>query len=102
MPHMEKAELGKTDLEFRHLTDWGAPLAGAAYKATLSDGSIREGTLDAMGVARISGMPAGAAAKIEYDYRPLDASSTVSVELDDDIDELLNWTAGTANKKGGA
>lgn len=102
MPHVEKAELGKTDLEFRHLTDWGAPLAGAAYKATLSDGSTREGTLDAMGIARISGMPAGAAAKIEYDYRPLDASSTVSVELDEDIDELLNWTAANASKKGGA
>jgi len=55
-----------------------------------------------MGIARISGVPAGAAAKVEYDYRPLDASSTVSIELDDDIDELLNWTAGNASKKGDA
>jgi type VI secretion system secreted protein VgrG len=102
MPHVQKADLQKTDLEFRHLTDWGAPLAGAAYKATLSDGSIRKGTLDALGIARISGVPAGAAAKIEYDYRPLDASSTVSAELDDDIDELLNWTAGDGGKKEGA
>lgn len=100
MPHLQKAELQKTDLEFRHLTDWGVPLAGAAYRATLSDGSTRKGTLDAEGIARISGVPAGAMAKIEYDYRPLQASSTVSVELDDDIDELLNWEPGSA-KKGG-
>lgn len=102
MPHLPKAELQKTDLEFRHLTDWGEPLAGAAYKATLSDGSIRKGTLDALGVARISGVPAGAAAKIEYDYKPLQASSTVEVELDDDIQELLNLIPGSAVKKGDA
>jgi type VI secretion system secreted protein VgrG len=99
MPHLQKSDLQKTDLEFRHLTDWGVPLAGAAYKATLSDGSTRKGTLDAQGIARISGVPAGAMAKIEYDYRPLDASSTVSCEMDDDIDELLNWTPGSDEGK---
>lgn len=98
MPHLPKAEVHKTDLEFRHLTDWGVPLAGAAYKATLSDGSTHKGMLDAEGIARISGVPAGAMAKIEYDYRPLQASSTVSVELDDDIDELLNWQPASAKK----
>lgn len=102
MPHLPKAELQKTDLEFRHLTDWGEPLAGAAYKATLSDGSIRKGTLDAQGVARISDVPAGTTAKIEYDYKPLQAISTVSTELDDDVDELLNWVSGNSAKKGGA
>lgn len=91
MPHVLKPELQKTDLEFRHLTDWGAPLAGAAYKAVLSDGSIRKGTLDAQGMARISGVPPGVGAKIEYDYKPVQASSTVSAELDDDVQELLNW-----------
>jgi len=99
MPHLQKAELEKTDLEFRHLTDWGAPLAGAAFKATLSDGSTRKGMLDALGVARITGVPIGAMAKIEYDYRPLDASSTVSCEMDDDIDELLNWSPGAEEGK---
>nr|WP_312510880.1 type VI secretion system Vgr family protein [Massilia sp.] len=99
MPHLQKSELQKTDLEFRHLTDWGAPLAGAAFKATLSDGSTRKGTLDAEGIARISGVPAGTMAKIEYDYRPLEASSTVSCEMDEDIDELLNWTPGSMEGK---
>jgi type VI secretion system secreted protein VgrG len=101
MPHLPKAELEKTDLEFRHLTNWGEPLAGAAYKAVLSDGSIRRGTLDALGVARISDVPPGGAAKIEYDYKPMQASSTVSTELDDDVHELLNWIA-EAPKKGDA
>lgn len=102
MPHLPKAELQKTDLEFRHLTDWGEPLVGAAYKAILSDGSIHTGTLDALGVARISNVPAGATAKIEYDYIPLQASSTVSTELDEDVHELLNWIPGNAAKKGDA
>lgn len=102
MPHVAKPDLQKNDLEFRHLTDWGAPLAGAAYKATLSDGSIHKGVLDALGVARISGVPPGVGAKIEYDYKPLQASSTVSSELHDDVHEFLNWTAGTAAKDGRA
>jgi len=96
---LQKAELEKTDLEFGHLTDWGAPLAGAAFKATLSDGSMRKGTLDAEGIARISGVPAGTMAKIEYDYRPLEASSMVSCEMDDDMDELFNWAPGTGDEK---
>jgi type VI secretion system secreted protein VgrG len=92
MPHVLKPELQKSDVEFRHLTDWGEPLAGAAYKATLSDGSIRKGILDALGIARLTDVPPGICAKIEYDYKPLQASSTVSTELDDDIHELLSWT----------
>jgi type VI secretion system secreted protein VgrG len=100
MPHIAKADLHKTDLEFRHLTDWGVPLAGAAYKATLSDGSTRKGTLDTQGVARISDVPVGATAKIEYDYKPVQASSTVAAELHDDIHELLNWAPGCAAKEG--
>lgn len=102
MPHVAKPELQKTDVEFRHLTDWGAPLAGAAYKATLSDGSVRKGMLDALGVARLSDVPPGVGAKIEYDYKPLQASSTVSTELDDDVHELLNWTPRGAKKEGQA
>jgi type VI secretion system secreted protein VgrG len=100
MPHVPKPELQKTDVEFRHLTCWGEPLAGAAYKATLSDGSIRKGTLDALGVALIRDVPPGVGAKIEYDYKPLQAISTVSTELDDDIHELLNWTPRGAKKAG--
>ena len=102
MPHLLKPELQKTDLEFRHLTDWGAPLAGASYKAILSDGSIRKGTLDALGIARVSDLPAGVSAKIEYDYKPMQASSTVSTELHDDVHEFLNWQPGSVKDKGQA
>jgi type VI secretion system secreted protein VgrG len=102
MPHLAKVDLQKTDLEFRHLTDWGIPLAGAAYTATLSDGSTRKGTLDAQGIARIDGVPAGTGAKVEYDYKPVQASSTVSSELHEDVHELLNWTPGSLAKDGDA
>lgn len=102
MPHLAKAELKNTDLEFRHLTDWGVPLAGAAFKATLSDGSIRKGTLDAQGIARIADVPPGTSAKIEYDYKPLEASSTVTTELHEDVHELLNWVPGSVPEKGDA
>jgi type VI secretion system secreted protein VgrG len=102
MPHLLKADLQKTDLEFRHLTDWGVPLAGAAYKATLSDGSTRTGTLDDKGIARISGVPAGATAKIEYDYRSMQVTSTVETELHEDVHELLNWTPRSTSSKGDA
>jgi type VI secretion system secreted protein VgrG len=102
MPHISKPDLQKSDIEFRHLTDWGAPLAGAAYEAVLSDGSVRTGTLDAQGIGRISGVPPGVGAKIEYDYRPLQASSTVSTELDDDVHELLNWIPPQTPPKGRA
>ncbi|NVM75488.1 type VI secretion system secreted protein VgrG [Duganella sp. SG902] len=101
MPHVAKPELQKSELEFRHLTDWGAPMAGAAFKATLSDGSIRKGVLDAAGIARLAGVPAGAGAKIEYDYKPLQASSTVSTEMHEDLQEFLDWTPG-GNRQGDA
>jgi type VI secretion system secreted protein VgrG len=102
MPHLLKPEIQKSDLEFRHVADWGAPLAGAAYKAVLSDGSIRTGTLDAQGIGRITGVPPGVGAKIEYDYKPLQASSTVSSEMDDDVHELLNWAPPVTPRKGSA
>ncbi len=95
MPHIPKTEIQKSDMEFRHLTSWGEPMAGAAYKAILSDGSIRKGMLDAQGIARISGLPAGTAAKIEYDYKPLQATSMVDTEMHEDMHEFLAWTPGS-------
>ena len=102
MPHIPKADLQKSDLEFRHLTSWGAPLAGAAYKAILSDGSVRKGTLDAHGIARLTDLPPGTTAKIEYDYKPMQASSTVDVEIHDDLHEFLNWKPGNGGSNGSA
>jgi type VI secretion system secreted protein VgrG len=102
MPHIPKTDIRKSDLEFRHLTNWGEPFAGAAYKAILSDGSVRKGTLDAQGIARITGLPPGAAAKIEYDYKPLQAGSTVDTEMHEDVHEFLNWTPANAGSGGKA
>lgn len=99
MPHIPKTDIQKSDLEFRHLTSWGEPLAGAAYKAILSDGSIRKGTLDAQGIARISGLPAGTAAKIEYDYKPVQASSTVDTDMHEDLHEFLTWAPDSAQSE---
>ncbi|WP_440963369.1 type VI secretion system Vgr family protein [Massilia sp. GER05] len=102
MPHLLKADPQKTDLEFRHVTNWGLPLAGAVYKATLSDGSVRKGTLDAQGIARISDVSAGTTAKIEYDYKPLQVRANVASELHEDIHQLLNWTPGSKVREGDA
>ena len=89
-PHLPRAEPGKSDLEFRHFTDWGEALAGRPFKAYLSDGSVRKGLLDADGYARISGVTPGTMARIEYLPMTEPAKSYVSSELDDDIDEFFN------------
>lgn len=102
MPHMLKPELERLIWSSAISPIGVRLLAGAAYKATLSDGSVRQGMLDALGIARISGVPAGATAKIEYDYKPLEASSTVSAEMDEDVQELLNWAPRNMAAKGKA
>jgi len=47
--------------------------------------------LDAQGVGRISGVPAGTTAKVEYKYHPLQAKSHVDAQLGDDLHELIDW-----------
>lgn len=74
------------------MTEWGQALSGVQYKATLSDGSVRTGSLDADGYARISGLRPGTTAKIEYVKNPNPAKSHVSAEMDDDVHELISWT----------
>ncbi len=91
MPHMPKAEPTPSDLEFRHVTDWGAGIAGATFRATLGDGSVRTGVLDESGYARIAGVPPGTNAKVEYQYQPLSAKSHVEAEVAEDVFELLEW-----------
>ncbi len=90
LPHLPRAEPGKSDLEFRHFTDWGEALAGRPFKAFLSDGSVRKGVLDADGYARISGVAPGTMARIEYLPLTEPAKSYVTSELDDDVDEFFN------------
>ena len=96
LPHLPRAEPGKTDLEFRHFTDWGEALAGRQFKAFLSDGSVRKGVLDADGYARISGVAPGTMARIEYLPITEAAKSYVTTELDDDVDEFFNLAINAA------
>jgi len=96
LPHLPRAEPGKTDLEFRHFTDWGEALAGRQFKAFLSDGSVRKGVLDADGYARISGVAPGTMARIEYLPITEAAKSYVTSELDDDVEEFFNLAINAA------
>lgn len=97
LPHLPKVELAPTDLEFRLVDPWGRAVPGAAYKATLSDGSVRTGKLDADGYARISGVPVGTTAHVEYlrDERPHE--SEVSIRVDQDWDHFMSIAASPSS-----
>ena len=82
-------------MEFRYMTEWGNRYPAWNTKATLSDGSVRSGALDAEGYARISLRP-GTTAKIQYVKDPNPAKSLVSAEMDDDVHDLISWTPPTA------
>ncbi|MCW7536723.1 type VI secretion system tip protein VgrG [Aquabacterium sp. A7-Y] len=90
MPHLPRGEVGNTDLEFRHITELGEGLAGLPFKAILSDGSVRTGQLDAEGYARISGVPPGTMAKVEYDRDRRTPKSQVAAKPDADWNDFLN------------
>ncbi|EEF23065.1 conserved hypothetical protein [Ricinus communis] len=49
--------------------------------------------------ARISNVPAGTAAKVEYDYKPLQVSAMVAAELHEDFHQLLNWAPGSKRRE---
>ncbi|WP_445234385.1 DUF2345 domain-containing protein, partial [Duganella rhizosphaerae] len=90
LPALPRSAPTTTDIEFRHFTDWGAGLAGRRFKATLGDGSVRAGVLDVDGYARLTGLPAASAAKIEYLPGGPPAKSMVRAELDSDVDAFFN------------
>jgi type VI secretion system secreted protein VgrG len=52
-------------IELRHTYEDLEPVKGATYKVTFDDGSVREGTLDGSGFARIDGVKSGVAS-VEY------------------------------------
>jgi type VI secretion system secreted protein VgrG len=52
-------------LELRHTYEDLEPVQGATYKVTFDDGSVREGTLDGQGFARLEGVKLGVAS-VEY------------------------------------
>jgi hypothetical protein len=56
----EEETAKETWLEVVLSDDAGQPAAGAAYKVTLADTTVREGKLDALGRARLEGLPEGA------------------------------------------
>jgi type VI secretion system secreted protein VgrG len=60
-------------IELRHTYEDLEPVKGATYKVTFDDGSVRSGTLDGNGFARMDGVKAGVA-DVEYgdDVRPWD------------------------------
>ncbi|MBS4689774.1 type VI secretion system tip protein VgrG, partial [Aeromonas sobria] len=55
-------------MKFYHLDAELMPLAGVSYKAVLSDGSVREGTLDGEGMALLEDVPSGTAS-VTYDQQ---------------------------------
>ena len=95
MPHLPRVEPKHDEIEFRYFTDWGEALAGRPFKAFLSDGTVRTGTLDADGYARLSDVPSGVTARVEYQRDPNPARSHVSAELDDDVDEFFSLSIGS-------
>jgi type VI secretion system secreted protein VgrG len=63
---------------------------GAPYKATLSNGSVYTGALDADGFARIANVPAGTTATVEYLRDERTPECEVAAKVDDDWSEFLS------------
>jgi len=84
MPHLPQGVAAPTDLEFRLVDPYGRPSPGVEYKATLSDGSVKQGVLDADGYAKISGVPIGTSAKVQYLTDKNQPKSEVGIKTDSD------------------
>ncbi|RQU68800.1 type VI secretion system tip protein VgrG [Burkholderia cenocepacia] len=84
MPHLPQGVAAPTDLEFRLVDPYGRPSPGVEYKTTLSDGSVKHGVLDADGYAKISGVPAGTSAKVQYLTDKSPPKSEVGIKTDSD------------------
>jgi type VI secretion system secreted protein VgrG len=54
------------------------------YKTTLSDGSVKHGVLDADGYAKITGVPVGTSAKVQYLKDNSSPTSEVGIKTDTD------------------
>ena len=76
LPELPTSEPG--NLELWHAYAQGEAVPGAKYRATLSDGSVREGTLDAAGKALLTGVPPGGAA-VEFFREPTPVSGDANV-----------------------
>jgi len=70
-PPVQPCPKEKTWIEFRLVDEDGEPAEGVKYRATLPDGSVREGTLDSDGKARFEGIDPGQA---EISFPAVDGS----------------------------
>jgi hypothetical protein len=61
----------KTWVEFRLVNDEGKPVPGARYKLKITDGSVREGSLDDNGSVRVPSLDPGMCeiSFLDYDQR---------------------------------
>ncbi|BBG31052.1 type VI secretion system Vgr family protein [Zymobacter palmae] len=76
LPELPTSEPG--NLQLWHAYAQGEAVPGAKYRATLSDGSVREGALDASGKAMLTGVPPGGAA-VEFFREPTPVSGDANV-----------------------
>ena len=70
-----------TFIELNYLYDDDTPVSGAPYRVEFADGSVREGTLDEKGFARLEGIPKGQA-QVYYGEDPADFVPDIDMEDD--------------------
>lgn len=87
---LEAAEAaGVADLEFRHVTAYGEPIARMPVKVTLADGSIEEGVTDSAGWIKFADVPAGEAT-VEYGESQATPKATTQMEADEDFLKIIS------------
>ena len=93
MPHLPQGAAAPTDLEFRLVDPYGRPSPGVEYKTTLADGSVKHGVLDEDGYAKISDVPAGTSAKVQYLTDKNPPKSEVGIKTDSDWSQFQSIKA---------
>jgi uncharacterized protein (DUF2345 family) len=90
------------ELQFERYYHDEEPMAGTPYRALLTDGSVRAGTLDSAGQAILRGVSAGSIADLSFGqmpgaYKPKDQRPTPAHKPSPkaaDIDALLDKYSG--------
>ncbi|MGA9700877.1 type VI secretion system tip protein TssI/VgrG, partial [Pseudomonas sp.] len=77
------------EIEFRLVHPDGAPMAGNAFTALLSDGTQRNGVVDQDGYARLSGVTPGCSAQVQYHCSGAKPQVSACDEIDADLKRLL-------------
>ncbi|MCP4246027.1 MAG: type VI secretion system tip protein VgrG, partial [bacterium] len=76
-PAAEEEEKETTFIKIRLLNDEGEPVAGERYRVTCPDGTVKEGTLDANGMAEVTGIEPG---ECDVTFPDLDESAWHSID----------------------